>query len=502
VSESGRSIGRPTDVPTGSRYSFGGFEVDAGSRRITRDGEPVIVASRHLDVLLQLLSQPGLVVSKDALIESAWRGIAVTDNSLEQAISALRRALGGSVIATVPRQGYRFSVAVNRLPPRVSDSSLDALLAPHRAWIDGRAALESLERTEILRARDVFQGILDSVPDQPSAHIGLANACIMQFEMTRADKAPDAAARTLAEAHAREACRLDPDSGEAWATLAFVLERAGHPLDALAAVRRAVTLEPDNWRHHFRRAYVSWGEERLRAAQRTLALLPGFPLAHVLAASVHVARQALDDALREVAAGLAAEGGQHGRRERFSTVALHWLHGLLLFARGDREGAVSACERELRAESSGHLYAREFCANAWHTIGAIHVAQGDRKKASAAFLEALSRIEGHPSATVGLAFSRGLLPPTDAESAEPPAITAALGQLERRIPAVDLAIVRATVIVLAGQPARGAAGVEQALRNAPPGNAGWSLPIDPLIRPCDDPSSWASALACLQARAT
>ena len=49
----------------------------------------------------------------------------------------------------------------------------------------------------------------------------------MQFEMTRADPAPDAAALAMAVHHAREACRLDPQSGEAWATLGFVLDRTG-----------------------------------------------------------------------------------------------------------------------------------------------------------------------------------------------------------------------------------------------------------------------------------
>ena len=74
-----------------------------------------------------------------------------------------------------------------------------------------------------------------------------------------------------------------PQSAEAWATLGFVLDRTGDHVDAVAASRRAVTLEPDNWRHHFRLAFVTWGEERLRAARRTLALFPGFPLAHWLA---------------------------------------------------------------------------------------------------------------------------------------------------------------------------------------------------------------------------
>ena len=145
-------------------------------------------------------------------------------------------------------------------------------------------------RSRSVRARGVFEGVLRSAPDQASAHVGLANACIMQFEMTRADESPDMATLALAAQHAREACRLGQDYGEAWATLGFVLDRTGHHTDALAASRRAVTLEADNWRHHLRLAYVSWGEERLREARRTLALLPGFPLAHWLCG--HRARRA------------------------------------------------------------------------------------------------------------------------------------------------------------------------------------------------------------------
>jgi tetratricopeptide (TPR) repeat protein len=322
-------------------------------------------------------------VSKDQLIDAAWEGLAVTDNSLEQAISGLRRALGDGpagipYIHTVPRQGYRFTGVVSRSASRASDDSLDALLAPHRAWIDGRAALETLEADQIRRARGVFEGVLRSAPDQAPVHVGLANACIMQFEMTRADESPDTAALAMAAQHAREACRLHPDYGEAWATLGFVLERTGHHPDALAASRRAVTLEGDNWRHHLRLASISWGEERLREARRTLALLPGFPLAHWLSATVHVARQALDEAERELDAGIAGQAGPQSGPSRFSGVALHWLRGLVFLARGDERRARESLDRELSYEASGHLYARECCANTWYAIGALHARHQQR----------------------------------------------------------------------------------------------------------------------------
>ena len=176
------------------------------------------------------------------------------------------------------------------------------------------------------------------------------------------------------------------------------LDRTGQRIDALAAASRATALEPDNWRHHFRLAYVSWGEARLRAAHRTLALLPGFPLAHWLAATVHVARQALDEAERELGAGLASDLA-HGR---FGAVALHWLRGLVMLAGGDEGAALAEFERELAGEAAGHMYSRECCANTWYAIGALRLRQGRRDEAADAFARAIDRIPHHPLALAAL----------------------------------------------------------------------------------------------------
>jgi DNA-binding winged helix-turn-helix (wHTH) protein len=480
-----------------SAYSFDNFAVDAAARRVTRAGERVAIPDRHIGVLLYLLAHAGTVVSKDQLIASAWDGLAVTDNSLEQAISGLRRVLGDSrdgtpYIQTIPRQGYRFNAIVTRTTARASDDSLDALLAPHRAWMEGRAALETLEAEQIVRARGVFEGVLRSAPDQASAHVGLANACIMQFEMTRADESPDTAALTMAAQHAREACRLGQDYGEAWATLGFVLDRTGQHTDALAASRRAVTLEGDNWRHHLRLAYVSWGEERLREARRTLALLPGFPLAHFLSATVHVARQAFDEAERELDTGIASQASEQTAPSRFSSVALHWLRGLLYLARGDEPRALASLERELSFESSGHLYARECCANTWYAIGALHARKQRQAEAVAAFQQALTRVAKHPLAHLGLGVLKAGAPMPSAVAASAPAGAAS---------SFEAAIGQAAVLVMSGDPQDAMRLVEHALSVAPPGNAGWLLPVEPLLNVASAPDMWAPALARLRTRA-
>lgn len=469
--------------------AFDAFELDPASRRLLKSGEPVTLPSRQFDLLCLLVTHAGQVLSKDALVAAAWGGIAVTDNSVEQAISGLRRVLGEPdgrpAIETQPRRGYRFVLDVKRVERRAADDILESLLAPHRAWIEGRAALETLERPNIMRARDVFERVLALVPDQASAHVGLANACVMQFEMTRSTPEPDRDALARAVAEAREACRLEPRYGEAWATLGFVLDRTGSRDDALAALRMAVSLEADNWRHHLRLAYVGWGEERLREAHRTLALLPGFPMAHWLAATVHVARQAFDDAEGELAAGIAS--GFTGGETRFGSVALHWLLGLILLFRGDDAGALAQFDRELANESRGQLYARECCANTWYAIAVLRLRRGDRAGAARAIAETLERIPQHPSARAVLAHVEGRSSapslPDDPSPQSP-----------------EIAVGRAVACVLRGDPADAVRLVDAALTAAPPGSALWTLPLEPVLQPCAG-GAWAGVLARLRNRA-
>lgn len=484
---------------SGVIYTFGPYALEGARRQLRRGDELVAIPDRQCEILVQLVANAGTIVSKDALIATAWRGVAVTDNSLEQAISALRRLLGQGPpapggtspwIETVPRRGYRFTGAVSRHVARETDDSLAALLAPHRAWVDGRAALETLGRVEAAHARRAFAGVVAASPDYAPAHVGLANACAFEFEATRA-AAPDRDALVLALQHAREACRLEPDSAEPWATLGFVLHLSRNSDHAIAAARRAIALEPDNWRHHLRLAVVSWGEARLRAAQRSLALLPGLALAHWLAATVHVARQSLDHAAQQLELGAQAQDAQ-SPQARFSAVALHWLLGLVCLARGDEARARHEFERELSFEDTGQLYARECCANTWYALGAIAVRAGRRDEAAAAFLATLDRVPGHVMAMAGLVAAEARLPAV---------VEAHAAQLAGAGLGVDAALGRAALHTIAGRPELAAPLVDSSLGEAAPGGAGWIVPVEPLLQVAAHPDAWSGVLARLRSRA-
>lgn len=478
-------------------FSFGGFELDTFARRLTRDGQVIAVADRHLDVLYRLVSQAGELVTKESLVTAGWGDVAVTDNSLEQAISSLRRALGpradgSQYIETVPRRGYRFTASAERKVARATDEGLEALMAPHRAWLEGRAALETLEADHIARARRDFEQVLEAFPDHAMAHVGLANACAMRFETTRVDANPDREALATAQHHAREACRLDAASAEAWATAGFVLGCAGDRANAHAALRRAVTLEPDNWRHHFRLGLASWGEERLREARRTLALLPGFPLAHWLAATVHVARNVLEEAERELRAGITGMNTE-GSSQKFNAVALHWLLGLVLLARGDEDAALAELERELEGEKSGHLYARECCANTSYAIGALRLRQGKKTEAQQAFAQTLERVPNHRLVLMVLtAQSLSKLGASYGGAGFPSAEKT--GNFDEQFGA-------AIAADLMGHTNLAAQVMDAALSAAPAGNAGWLVPVEPLLNVCANPEAWTSVLARLRTRA-
>ena len=90
---------------------FGRFQILVAERRLLVEGQTVALGSRAFDLLAALVARHDRVVPKDELIEVVWPGLVVEDNNLQVQISALRKVLGASAIATVPGRGYQFTVA-------------------------------------------------------------------------------------------------------------------------------------------------------------------------------------------------------------------------------------------------------------------------------------------------------------------------------------------------------------------------------------------------------
>jgi len=105
--------------PSGEIVSFGPFTLVEGERLLLRDGVPVDLGGRAMDVLLALVARANTVVGKQELMALAWPGVVVSDVSLRFQITMLRQALGDGregarYIANIVGRGYSFVAAVAR----------------------------------------------------------------------------------------------------------------------------------------------------------------------------------------------------------------------------------------------------------------------------------------------------------------------------------------------------------------------------------------------------
>ena len=126
-SRGGATMQQSDSQATPSIISFGDFRLYPAQRLLLRDGEPIKLGARSLDILLALAERPGEVVSQKDLISRVWRGLFVEEVSLRVSMAGLRKALddgrgGVRYLATVPGQGYSLSaqdlaVLVDPAPP-------------------------------------------------------------------------------------------------------------------------------------------------------------------------------------------------------------------------------------------------------------------------------------------------------------------------------------------------------------------------------------------------
>jgi Tol biopolymer transport system component/DNA-binding winged helix-turn-helix (wHTH) protein len=126
------------------RYCFDDVEIDPGSFRLVKSGQPVPVEPKALQVLVFLVENRGRLVEKAELLNAVWKDAFVTENVLSRAVAQVRKAMGDGAkdaryIETVPTRGYRFVAKVE-----VRDESIQShatLAAPYepqknnRLWV-------------------------------------------------------------------------------------------------------------------------------------------------------------------------------------------------------------------------------------------------------------------------------------------------------------------------------------------------------------------------------
>jgi DNA-binding winged helix-turn-helix (wHTH) protein/Tfp pilus assembly protein PilF len=473
---------------------FGPFQIDPRTWLLTRDNQVVDLSPRLVEILAFIVSKAGQIVTKDELLEKFWPDVNVTENTLTRAIADIRKAIGDGAaepqyLETASRRGYRFVGEA----PSLSD--------PFQDWVKGRLALDSLDASKLNDAVNAFERTTVELPKYAPAHAGLANGYLLQYERTRFGSVPDRELLSRAMHAARQATTIDPSLGEGWAVLGYLLCAAGKTDEGQAAARRATALEPENWRHHYRLAYGTWGEERLRAVDRTLALMPGFAPARMLSCMVFVARGTIDRAERDAAIGAETQRQNQSDHTPLPAVGFHWLRGMILATRGDQAGALECFDEEIEAGKSGHIYAREFVVNARVAKGFIELSRHDAAAASRCFTEAIADAPGHPKATVGIyaiATGTGRHDEIDRGRAAADAAVAELLRSERH---AEAALVSAGAHLVRNELDQAAATLDRLLTSAPQGPAGWIIPVDPMLSSLHQSHGKQALFARLAARA-
>jgi predicted ATPase/DNA-binding winged helix-turn-helix (wHTH) protein len=122
--------------------SFGPFGLVASERLLTKDGAPIELSARALDILVVLLSHPNEIVSKKELLAQVWPDVIVEEGSLRFHMTYLRKALGDGkagarYIATLPGRGYCFVAPISRPDSQRDETPVAASHFPH-ANLPGR----------------------------------------------------------------------------------------------------------------------------------------------------------------------------------------------------------------------------------------------------------------------------------------------------------------------------------------------------------------------------
>lgn len=100
------------------RYLLAGpLRLDLQDERAWQGTEPLKLSGKALALLRMLMLSPRQLVTKEAIFDEVWNGLAVSDSVLTTAIKELRQALGDdarnpTMIETAHRRGYRFMQAV------------------------------------------------------------------------------------------------------------------------------------------------------------------------------------------------------------------------------------------------------------------------------------------------------------------------------------------------------------------------------------------------------
>lgn len=225
---------------------IGALTIDPATRQVEGPGGHAILRPQVMRVFLALKDAAGAVVTREQLVDKAWSGRFVAEDSLNGAVSELRRALrvAGAhdiAIATIPKTGYRLIMPdPTGVPGARSIEQRDANLGwvRSRRWLLTAGAALGLTGLAAWRMR-------------PGGEARRVEQLLTSGLIALRQGLPEFDAQGVSDF--REATGLDPGNARAWGLLALALKSAaeyGTPQQASEAqhqaelaARRALSLQ-------------------------------------------------------------------------------------------------------------------------------------------------------------------------------------------------------------------------------------------------------------------
>jgi DNA-binding winged helix-turn-helix (wHTH) protein/Tfp pilus assembly protein PilF len=227
----------------GQIYAFGDFRLDPRRRVLwsRTSGQTVPLPTSAFDLLVRLVEEAGAIISRTSLLASVWPHATVGENSINQAVAAIRRALDEdparpTYIETVTGRGYRFASEVRTEGPAERDPET------YQLYVAGWSALTRPGP----RTLEVAQGYFEqAIARDPS--FTLAMVCLAETHLLLGSHGvrPPRVEFPKARAAVNAALKCDPMSAEAHAILSQIVLSYDHDLERAASLMaRALELDP------------------------------------------------------------------------------------------------------------------------------------------------------------------------------------------------------------------------------------------------------------------
>ena len=222
-----------------AEFRFDGWTLRSRSGELVRDGNTQRLPQQPLRVLVELLTHPGEVVTRERLVEVLWpKGVVDFDNSLNAVIRKLRAVLGDDsdtprCIETLPRIGYRFvgNLDIPAADPAVVPAEVRRVKRRHivavtLAVIAGIAGLAWWLRGPKL-AVDPLVSAGSAIPDSEPRRTSNQRAYELYLNGKFHRSRRDVDGSSLAIQSFEAALKEDPYFVDAWAALAGTYVGAG-----------------------------------------------------------------------------------------------------------------------------------------------------------------------------------------------------------------------------------------------------------------------------------